>query len=477
MLKSLYNNQNYKWQKTFKVVFFFSLFFHLLAAVFSEGFHRPDEHLGIMRFVAWKLGMITDAQAHVSWEWGARIRPWLQPALYYFLLAPLKNIGIENPFTLALFLRLFNALIGQLSLVVLFLLSSKFLENEKIKRFTLWALALLWYIPFFHARGTSEHFSTSFFIFALPFFLDEKNTKNAVITGLLFGASFVFRYQMCVPIFFVCLWQIFQKKREIPFLSIITVSFFLFNALTVLIDFWGYGEWVFPPYQYLYWNIFEGKASSFGVDPWWKYFEKIITKGIPPLSLPLFISTIWLWWKRSFHFLTMITLPFFVVHSMIAHKEIRFLFGIGLFTPLIFGIFLEKFQQLLNWKKCTKALAFLSLILMIVSSVKVAYTPISFYKELYYSKYKPKIIFTSDVIRDPMWFYMKSPFEYKLLKNEKFKEAFQSQKGFFFSNNHQLQAELSKKCKAIYQTYPQWILDNKPKFIKMKYWGLYYCNN
>lgn len=477
MLKEIYHSQSLEWKNTFKSVFIVSLFFHLLAALFSEGFHRPDEHLGIMRFVAWKLGMITDAQAHVSWEWGARIRPWLQPALYYLFLKPFHLLGLENPFHLATLLRFFNAIVGQLSLVVLFILSPTFLKAEKVKRVTLWILALLWYIPFFHARGTSEHFSTSFFIFGLPFFLGDKNVKNATFAGVLFAASFIFRYQMCVPVFFICLWQLLQERKHIPYLAMLTVSFFIFNGLSALVDYWGYGEWVFPPYQYLYWNIFEGKAASFGVDPWWKYFEKVITRGIPPISLPLFIGTLWFWWKKPLHILTMISLPFFVTHSLIGHKEIRFLFGIGLFSPLLFGVFLENHTKLLSWKKTFKGTAVISLLLMLVSSVKVAYTPIGFYKDLYYSGLTPKVIYTSDVVRDPMWFYMRKPFEFKLLKSEDFKKSLKSIEGLYFSNDHELQAKLSRKCDVIHQTYPQWVLNLKPKFIKMKYWGLYKCGN
>lgn len=477
MLRNLYDSQTPDWKETFKRVFYVSLFFHLVAAFFSEGFHRPDEHLGIMRFVAWKLGMITDSQAHVSWEWDARIRPWLQPAIYYAILAPFKALGLVNPFHLATLLRFLNALLGQASLAILMLLSPFFISQEKVKKITLWTLALLWYVPFFHARGTSEHFSTSFFIFGLPFFLGEKSWKNALLAGVFFGASFIFRYQMCVPVFFICLWQLFQKEKYITFLALITVSFFAINGLSSIVDYWGYGEWTFPPYQYLYWNIFEGKASSFGVDPWWKYFEKVITRGIPPISLPLFIGTLWFWWKKPLHLLTMISLPFFVVHSLIGHKEIRFLFGIGLFSPLLFGLFLEKFQNLLEWKKTAKLIAGLAITLMIVSSVKVAYTPIGFYKDLYYSGLTPKVIYTSDVVRDPMWFYMREPFEFKLLDEIAFKEAIQKTPGLYFSNNHNLQDDLAKRCQVVHGTYPQWVLDLKPSFIKMKYWGLYNCNS
>ena len=66
---------NSGWKKVFTTCLVLGAFFHLLAVFFSEGFHRPDEHLGIMRFIACKLGIFsTEELGKLSWEYPARKR-------------------------------------------------------------------------------------------------------------------------------------------------------------------------------------------------------------------------------------------------------------------------------------------------------------------------------------------------------------------------------------------------------------------
>ena len=51
---------NLPYKQFFKYTLIISLFFHILAIIFSDGFHRPDEHLGIMRWMSFKLGLMDD---------------------------------------------------------------------------------------------------------------------------------------------------------------------------------------------------------------------------------------------------------------------------------------------------------------------------------------------------------------------------------------------------------------------------------
>ena len=60
----------------------------LVTAWFSVTFYFPDEHYQVLEFVSYKLG-VTRA-GDLPWEYSARIRPWLQPLLY-FLIVPLEN--------------------------------------------------------------------------------------------------------------------------------------------------------------------------------------------------------------------------------------------------------------------------------------------------------------------------------------------------------------------------------------------------
>ena len=65
----------------------------ILTAWFSNTFYFPDEHYQVLEFMGLKLG-ITPA-AELPWEFEARIRPWLQPLLYFLIARPLMALEAE----------------------------------------------------------------------------------------------------------------------------------------------------------------------------------------------------------------------------------------------------------------------------------------------------------------------------------------------------------------------------------------------
>ncbi|MEZ0310179.1 MAG: hypothetical protein ACAI38_00300, partial [Myxococcota bacterium] len=83
---------------------------HLVAALLSKGYHHPDEYFQILEFARHKL-LGTDG-SELAWEYGARIRPWLQPAFYAAIIKGLSIAGLSNPFSQTLVLRLASSAIG-----------------------------------------------------------------------------------------------------------------------------------------------------------------------------------------------------------------------------------------------------------------------------------------------------------------------------------------------------------------------------
>ena len=75
------------------------LVLHLVSAFFSIGFYSDDEHFQILEPVAHLMGfnnvIINDPTGHY-WEWEswARIRPWLQPYIYYYFITSCRIICI-----------------------------------------------------------------------------------------------------------------------------------------------------------------------------------------------------------------------------------------------------------------------------------------------------------------------------------------------------------------------------------------------
>ena len=77
--------------------------------------------------------------------------------------------------------------------------------------------------------------------------------------------------------------------------------------------------------QYLRFNLIEGRSSSFGTAPFFHYVQALVTTEgltmIPVVALTAYGA-------RTRPAIPLIALGFFVVHSFIPHKELRFLFPI-----------------------------------------------------------------------------------------------------------------------------------------------------
>jgi phosphatidylinositol glycan class B len=498
--------QNEDQTKLFKKLFLFSAFFHLMAVIFSAGFHRPDEHLGMMRFVSYSLGLYPLNE--MSWEFPAMIRPWLQPVMYLASAKVFNFFGGENPFTMAFIFRFLSSAIGFYSLYLTAKMSLRFLSKKFNQNIMLFSLCTLWYLPFFHARTTAENFGISFFIFAIyPLIMAmpkdllnsnslkpkfEKHTWSvswamAFAIGIGFGASYIFRFQMAFMTFFVLLWYLLYSQIKFTNLISISLGVFTLIGLSSVLDFWGYGQWTFTTWNYFYQNIFKGVAAGFGVSPWYYYFNKTLIKGIPPLSLLLLIPTLWLWIRRPGHFLTWLTLPYFAIHSMVGHKELRFIFALGMFSPLILAYFIEhvsldKFKN----KKWMHVLLVLAIIqnfgALAISSSRPAYSPINFYKHIYNKEEVITKIYTLSVFRDQLKFYLKNPIEQIVIDQDKvFDINFNKKEVSWFLTNKYADILMFrtqyKNCTEDYLSYPNWVFKfNYKNWLKRsKIWALYRC--
>ena len=98
----------------------------------------------------------------------------------------------------------------------------------------------------------------------------------------------------------------------------------------LFIDKWFYGNWVLAAYNYFHQNLVEGKASGFGTDPWYQYAKKLLWGQLLLLGPASLLGYLLFIIRYPKHPLVWVSFPFLLVHSLVAHKEFRFL------LPLIF---------------------------------------------------------------------------------------------------------------------------------------------
>lgn len=321
-----------------------SLVLHLITAWFSVGYHFADEQFQILEFISYKLGVAP--AANLATEFREQMRPWMQPAIYWSIVQVLKKIGIENPFHWAFAFRVFTGLLGWLGLWTLALASRSWFPDLRARRFVMAAMTWMWFLPALHIRPSSESMGASAFLLGFGWACLKLRKRGEgwawALAGALFGLSFEARFQMGLMILGFYAWllvfgrgELGSRKELVKAIGFCTLGLGTVIGLGRIADFWGYGVWVFTPYNYFSYNLIRGEISQYGNAPWWDVFRMSFTESWPFLGLGVAICSIVAWIRHPKHPLTWSQVPFFLAHEWIGHKELRFFFPIAAAAPLL----------------------------------------------------------------------------------------------------------------------------------------------
>ena len=312
------------------------LVFHILAAIFSIGYHHCDELFQVFEFAGYKLGL--NNPTDLPWEFHNQMRSGIQPLIVYWLVKAGAVLSVNDPFQIATIARM---LVSLLAFIAVCLFTSH-MENEVVDekhRNTLWLLTLLfWCTPYFHARFSSENLSATLFLFGLVLTLRKMSPSNTIAAGLLFGLAFVVRFQLIFMIAGLFAWQLIIRKTSWKCILLSCLGMGLAIGIGVLADKWLYGHYTFSSWNYLDQNLFHHKASAFGSEPFYYYLTESLLQLLPPFSILIVAGIFFFWWRFRQHVITWITLPFILLHCFTAHKELRFLFPVINFLPFMLMI-------------------------------------------------------------------------------------------------------------------------------------------
>ena len=367
-----------------------ALAIYILAAWFSTGFHHYDEHFQILEFANLKMGKALEA--NMPWEYKEQMRAALQPFLTVQSVCFFEKINCTDPFIQTFLLRL---IVGLLTLGVLKKWSEALTKQEgaSIGNSFGWCVAFLWCMPYLSVRYSSEGVSNLCFLAAALIFYQYRKEKLPLIialaAGLLLGLSFEFRFQMAFAILGVLGWLFFVDKRGWISVFVVSIGILLAVLLGTLVDHWFYNEWVFVPYNYLNVNLLQGKAGSiFGVMPFWWYIPEFIARMAPPVSVVLLLLAIKGFKTFKNHILIWAMVPFVLVHFMIGHKELRFLFPALAALVLLAAGGWEQYLKhpIFNQRITRKVLyltGFINFILLIAATFRPASDALPYYQFLY----------------------------------------------------------------------------------------------
>ncbi len=460
----MYYLKNYLISKYF--IIFYLLGIYILAIINNIGFYNDDEHFQILEPVAYLLGLndfLIDDRSGLYWEWHSshRVRPWLQPNLYYLIILLLKNFGLNDPFIWNQSIRFFNGILGIGSVLYLFYsLKDYFFKNNTLYIYILFFS--FWFFPFLHTRTSSESLSIILFCFAFAFLLKffDKSEINynkgiCIFFGFILGLSIVVRPQMLFTIIPIFLWIILYRF-DFNKIFLVSVGFLLSISFGLYVDYLNWG-FVTNTYLQIYnLQINQGRLSSFGSDPWWFYIVTILKDLAPIFSLFFIISLFFYFYKNPKSIFTTMIIGTFLILILFQHKETRFIFPIYFFAPF----FLIYFFEYIKIKILKNIFIFTTILFNLLFLLIVIFFPlngkVSLYKFLYYQNYKYNNIYYFG--ENPYQFNEMEPLFYTtfLPKISVGKNIDNSQNSLLITNDFhtQIKIQQNEKCNLVYSTYP-----------------------
>ena len=301
----------------------------LVTAWFSQLYYHPDEHYQILEFLSWKLGITPVSE--LPWEFSARIRPWLQPLLYFMIAKPLILLGVRDMFTIVFVLRLATGLFSLTALALFVRAILPTLQSEEERRAFVRYLPLFGFLPYLFVRTSSEAMSGAFFALSLALALGEKSGRRLALAGLFCGMAFQCRYQTAFLGLGLFAWLMIIARMPVQRLAAFVGGGLCTVLLGALADRWGYGSWVFPPYNYFHANIVQDVAAKqFGSEPVFAFLYLMPAQIFFAITLIVMVAMLAMWLRNPRHPLSWATLPFVLAHMATAHKEARFLFPMAI---------------------------------------------------------------------------------------------------------------------------------------------------
>jgi len=353
---------------------------YLLMSYNSVGFYHPDEHFQILEFANYKLGKINYGQ--LPWEYPERLRSTIQPWIALLVIKAAYLLHVFSPYTITFILRLMTAMLSLYAISRM----AKVLYADVSPAFRwlfLYLSYFLWFLPFINVRFSSETFCSIFFLLAVVHVMraEKLDLKSCGIAGILCGISFLCRFQAGFMVLGLLLWLTFIKKQ--PFRVLLTIAAFclLVTVTGILIDSLFYGSFTISAVNYFRENITNDRASLFGVVSWYKYLLLIIGTLYFPAGIAVLLSVLVFIARYPRSLITWGILPLIIIHFVVPHKEVRFLFPVVNFLPFIMvkGLFEPLFGSISKVPAVNRKVAgFVTILIIVVNSLALAvslYTP------------------------------------------------------------------------------------------------------
>jgi phosphatidylinositol glycan class B len=305
----------------------------VVTAANSYGYFHEDEYFQVLALAWAKLGVL--GSSHLPWEYAAKIRPFMQPAFYVLVGRAASLVGVHDVFARATVFRMVTGLISWASLAAFVHVSAPWFRDQNEGRAHVRVATLLGMLPFLCVRTSSETLAMAAFTFGFAAVV-SRCAGWRWLAGLAFGFAFEFRFQSVLLVVGLLAWLVAVRRdrlRDLAWISLASLGPVLLGAE---VDRWGYGVYTPTPWTYLKVNLLEGVASRYGTDPPFAYAYLVLTNVFAPVVVLWLVAFGLTIARHPRHVVTWTTVPFLVAHSLLAHKEERFVFPMLLVATSFF---------------------------------------------------------------------------------------------------------------------------------------------
>ncbi len=337
-MKRLEFFRQYFKEKPLRTIMIMAIVTRIAAAVFSQGYGMHDDHFLVIEApYSW-----TEGKDYANWlPWSQNGNPvpsghsLLYPGFNYYLFKVMKMVGIIDPKTMMLLIRLS---LGFLSLLVVYFgykITEK-LAGQKSAITVGLMLAVFWFMPFFSVRNLVEMIAIPFFAAGFWIMLKSENSNKQIWTfllaGVIMGIGVSVRFQSAILIAGAGLALLINKKFA-PAFSFGFGAVIAFIAIQGGIDTVIWGKPFTEFNEYFRYNI--ASKGAYGTDNIWMYVELLGGLLIPPISIFLFIGFFKVWRKHLEIFLPVFL--FLAFHTFFSNRQERFILPIVPFF-IILGV-------------------------------------------------------------------------------------------------------------------------------------------
>lgn len=310
------------------------LAFRILNVLTIRTFFQPDEYWQSLE----PGHILVYGYGYLTWEWKERIRSSAHVLLFAGVYKLADLIGID----VVLAPKLVQAVFAAIGDYYMYVLAKRILGGQDGQ----WALAaslgsaINWYCITRTFSNSLETVLTTVALAYWPWNSRMLNVRHYTLALVIASLSCVIRPTNVLLWMGLGSYLMWKSTRTLAVMGLPMVIGLASLIVNGVLDYWYYGELVFPLVKFIQFNVVQSLSQFYGVSPVHYY----LSQGLPLLLMGYLPMTILEMWKSRQSIIVCVIAFVVAVYSCLQHKEVRFILPLMPLLHLLFAKSLTRFR-------------------------------------------------------------------------------------------------------------------------------------